>query len=135
MTETNTRRVRITDGTCGEIVDMPDGQDPDEFAAETAATWLPDDVDVTTWVHIAVFDEDEDGEFTERIGAAVVAIDPPEPPCRSESGHDWAPHSTSGHGGGVRIAEACEHCGRQRVTDTWTTDPATGEQGTSVSYA
>ena len=41
-----------------------------------------------------------------------------------------------GKGGGVLIHEVCRRCGSHRHTDTWATDPATGEQGLrSVSYA
>jgi len=40
-----------------------------------------------------------------------------------------------GHGGGVSILEVCALTGWYRVTDTWATCPATGEQGLeSVSY-
>lgn len=70
----------------------------------------------------------------------------PVPDCVSGSGHDWQrPHQVvggleanpgvRGHGGGVVITEVCAHCGIFKVTDTWASDPATGEQGVwKVTY-
>ena len=75
-----------------------------------------------------------------------VAINPPPPPC-SGGGHKWeSPYSLIGglrenpgvwgNGGGVIYRECCSHCGAFRETDTWATDPETGEQGlTSVTYS
>ncbi len=79
------------------------------------------------------------------VGEVEVAIDPVEPAC-PHGEHDWqAPHAlvgglaenpgVQGHGGGVVVHEACLHCGAQRATDTWATNPRTGEQGyRSLSY-
>jgi hypothetical protein len=78
----------------------------------------------------------------------VVTLDPDEPDCEEDQQghHDWqAPYQIVGgcpenpgvwgSGGGVIVEEVCMRCGTARVTDTWATDPHTGEQGlTRVWY-
>lgn len=70
----------------------------------------------------------------------TVAIHPVEPPCIDHEGHDWrSPHAVVGgsrqspgvfgHGAGVVERRVCARCGVYIDTDTWATDPATGEQG------
>lgn len=75
-----------------------------------------------------------------------IAIEPTEPDCSDDDGHDWQSPveivggidenpGVRGNGGGVIIDECCMHCGCQRQTDTWAQDYADGEQGlTSVTY-
>lgn len=100
----------------------------------------------TFWVDVHVWEEDEDGEETEDHGWRTVTVDPPEPECIDEYGHDWrAPHvlvgglrenpGVWGHGGGVIVHEVCVLCGAGRETDTWAQRRDTGEQGlTSITY-
>jgi len=76
----------------------------------------------------------------------TVALDPPEPDCVDDNGHDWqSPHSVVGgleenpgvygHGGGVFITQVCANCGMYRIEDTWAQDRETGEEGLrSVRY-
>ena len=77
----------------------------------------------------------------------TIAVDPPEPAClRGRDAHDWRrPHrlvgglaenpGVTGNGGGAYIMEICMCCGAGKTTDTWATDPGTGEQGLeSISY-
>ena len=71
----------------------------------------------------------------------------PKPPICSGAVHNWeSPYSLLGglrespgvwgSGGGAIVRECCAHCGAFRETDTWATDPETGEQGlTSVTYS
>ena len=59
----------------------------------------------------------------------VVEIPPPEPTCPGHRAHEWAGGSVQGHGGGVITVEECRRCGVRLTTDTWATDPETGEQG------
>ena len=78
--------------------------------------------------------------------SVTVAFQPDEPECMRGEDHDWqSPHDVVGgiednpgvwgSGGGIVSREVCSHCGRYRVTDTWATNPSTGEQGlTSVAY-
>ncbi len=101
--------------------------------------WNADDE--TFFVSVRILDED--GDSVDRI---VIAIDPSAPRCGSGEKHNWtAPHEivggleenpgVFGSGGGVKIHEACSHCGTLRVTDTWGSDRSTGEQGVeTVSY-
>jgi hypothetical protein len=79
----------------------------------------------------------------------TVTVHPAEPECEAEDwdpetgetltrddGHEWRDSGLQGHGGGVVYDETCEHCGLIRETDTWATNPETGEQGLeSVSYS
>lgn len=99
------------------------------------------DIDSTIWVRGWV--EDLSGEILDHVR---VTIDPDEPDCSSDGGHDWRSDfavvggcksnpGVWGSGGGIRYVEACHHCGCAKSTDTWAQDPETGEQGlTSVSY-
>lgn len=101
-------------------------------------------VEETDWIRVWVWRE-VDGERVdeERI---TVRLDPKEPECSDDEGHDWhAPHEIVGgikenpgvwgHGGGVIFHEVCRRCGCGRTTDTWAQDLATGQQGLeSVKY-
>lgn len=71
----------------------------------------------------------------EEIPLAVVS-DPVEPECPHEDGHAWGRAVTYGHGGGVISVRECRLCGLKHFTDTYPTDPETGEQGgwTEESY-
>jgi len=116
-----------------------------EAAKEYAESWMRecewDTSEGTTWVHVRVVPEGE--EYGEKI---EIAIEPDEPNCTADEGHDWqSPISIVGgikenpgvwgHGGGVIIHEVCLHCGCERVTDTWAQDRETGRQGLqSVTY-
>jgi hypothetical protein len=108
-----------------------------------AAKWVRDgswDDDATIWVRVRVTDPKGDS-FSQ-----TVAVDPKAPDCVRGRKHAWdAPHRLVGgdvknpgvfaNAGGVVVREACTLCGCRRVTDTWATDPATGQQGLrSVSY-
>ena len=100
----------------------------------------------TTWVHVRVWEEDEDGAEIVDHGDHSVSLDPEEPECTHEGGHDWqAPHTLVGsicenpgvwgHGGGVVAHEVCVRCGAGMETDTWAQDRCTGEQGLrSITY-
>ncbi len=101
----------------------------------------PDADERTIWIKVRVqCPETEEADF------ATVALDPDEPECDDDAGHDWqSPHrlvgglaenpGIHGHGGGVIITRVCMRCGCKRVTDTWAQNPDTGEQGLeSVSY-
>ena len=88
----------------------------------------------------------QDEAAENNVSKVSVTLQPEEPSCTHEGGHDWqAPHEIVGgskenpgvwrHGAGVRIHEVCIHCGCGRVTDTWAQRPDTGEQGlTSIEY-
>jgi hypothetical protein len=76
----------------------------------------------------------------------TVTIEPEEPDCTHEDGHDWqSPHrilgglkenpGVRGNGGGVIVNECCMRCGCRRTTNTWDQNRETGEQGlTSIEY-
>jgi len=75
-------------------------------------------------------------------------VDPAEPECASEEGHDWqAPYDVVGGSrenpgmwasmggcGGVTSREVCMRCGCGLIADTGAQDADTGEQYTSVRY-
>lgn len=75
-----------------------------------------------------------------------IAVDPDAPDCEGDHEHDWrSPYSVVGgieenpgvwgSGGGVKIKQACSHCGTYRWSNSWAHDPETGEQGLdSVRY-
>ena len=82
----------------------------------------------------------------ERSAEGRITIDPDEPACVDDGGHDWqGPYSIVGgieenpgvrrHGGGVLIDECCMRCGCRRTMDTWAQNRSTGERGLhSISY-
>lgn len=84
--------------------------------------------------------------LTGEEASSTVMLEPEEPECLDDGGHDWqSPFALVGgikenpgvwgHGGGVIIHEACVRCGCRRTTDTWAQRRDTGEQGlTEVSY-
>ncbi len=107
------------------------------------------DVDTTTWVAVDTYRLGVDSAgAVERVDCEriKVAIEPDEPECIDDDGHDWRsplalvggdPDNPGvwGHGGGVVTRECCVRCGYGKVTDTWARDPVDGEEGLrSVSY-
>lgn len=102
--------------------------------------WGQSGLKKTTYVEARIFDTDG-----QRAATVQVRLDPPEPECESEDGHDWqTPHEVVGgveenpgvwgKGGGIIATEVCSHCGRYRVTDTW--DQSQGpEPAETVRYA
>jgi hypothetical protein len=102
--------------------------------------------DSTMWINVRVWEEDDDGLETKNHGWIMITIDPDEPDCTHDDGHDWqSPYDIVGgikensgvwgHGGGVIIEEVCMYCGCARETDTWAQDSDTGVQGLrSVKY-
>lgn len=98
------------------------------------------ELSTTTWIDVHVAELNADGDPVDDGEWITVAVDPEEPACSSPDGHDWqSPYEVLGglrenpgvfgKGGGVIITEVCAHCGCYRRTDTWATNPDTGEQG------
>lgn len=101
----------------------------------------------TMWFNICTWQRglmlDENGEVIEvecNKDTYIIDLDPKEPECCSEAGHNWcSPHSVVrglhenpgvfAHGGGVIINEVCKHCGVYRRIDTWAQNPENGMQG------
>lgn len=77
----------------------------------------------------------DDGEDT---SSHTIVVDPLEPPCAEDDGHDehdWVEVGVRGNGGGVIVEERCRNCGLRKVTDTWAHNPSNGEQGfTTIQY-
>lgn len=122
-------RLRDQDGC--ELIEADDLAE----ARETAIEWVLggewDPRASTYWVTVWI----EEASSGEVVDSVKVPIEPPEPVCSEAGGHDWAEAGVQGHGGGVRSFDECRHCACRRITNTWATDPATGEQGlTSVGY-
>ncbi len=111
-----------------------------DLAADWACEGDYDAIESTIWVRVRIAGEDG----TE--SAFTVTINPDEPECDHENGHDWQNPialvgglrenpGVYGHGGGVIINTACLRCGAGRTEDTWAQDRATGRQGLeSVAY-
>jgi hypothetical protein len=77
----------------------------------------------TQWIDARIL---QNGDYVETV---TVAIDPEEPDCSSEDGHDWSPDRIYGHGGGATISNTCRACGIRKTIDTWASRADTGEQG------
>ena len=84
--------------------------------------------------------EGEDG----LLETVSVRIDPDEPKCSDEDGHEWAAPvnivggckespGVYGHGGGVTISEVCLHCGCRKLINTWAQRRDTGEEGLEIA--
>lgn len=113
-------------------------------ARRQARDWIRDgsydEISSTIWVDCDIM---QGGEV---VATVTEAMDPVEPECSDETGHDWrAPHhlvgglvenpGVHGHGGGVVSVEVCILCGCKRTCDSWAQRPDTGEQGlNSVEY-
>jgi hypothetical protein len=110
------------------LIEAPSRKDAfDEYTE--ACDWWP--VEETQWVDVQVAAVDDEADYE----TFTVELQPEEPPCTREDGHDWQQESVWGHGGGVIIKDRCEHCGARMITDTWAQRMDTGEQGlTSISY-
>lgn len=121
---------------------------PKEAAEQHAADFYEAE-DETQFIEVAVWRHgfDADGDAA-RVGHRTfsIAVDPQEPECTHEDGHDWRSPieivggieenpGVQGNGGGVVIEQVCMRCGCKKTTDTWAQNPATGEQGlTSIKY-
>ena len=128
------RRWRIaTDGYHDECDERPSAADLWDRVTPGAST---------AWYSCAVIDTWTGEEHHE-----THTVEPDEPECvDGSSKHRWdSPIALvggiadnpgiQGKGGSVLIHEVCRRCGSHRRTDTWATDPATGEDGLrSVSY-
>jgi hypothetical protein len=124
-----------------------DGNAEIEIAAETAGEAAREylsggdwgEPSETSWVHVWVWRTgvDADGDIVDvERESHRIAIEPSEPDCTRDDGHDWIDGEPRGSGGGVYYRDTCRHCRCVRLTDTWAQDRATGEQGlTSVSYS
>lgn len=103
-------------------------------AADVLASWwdTAGDQDETRILRasLTVLD-DEDGAIP--ITEVKVTVDPVEPPCTAQvdehevPGHMWHSGEVREHGGGVTWTDECARCGLRYTTDTWHTDPQTGE--------
>lgn len=101
--------------------------------------------DKTTWVSVRTTRLHR-GKPTDDTERHTITVEPNEPDCRDGEVHDWqSPYSVlgglkenpgvQGHGGGVIIAEVCQHCRAYRITNTWAQNPENGQQGLcSVEY-
>jgi len=131
-----------------------DGNAEIEIRAETAleaaqeyvddGDWNP--IESTSWITVYVQQIGPDGEEIGERNVHTIAIEPQEPDCSHDDGHDWqSPYEVLGglkenpgvwgKGGGVVVTEVCAHCGQYRITDSWAQNRETGEQGlTSTEY-
>ena len=123
----------------------------DAESAEDAAQEYVDDGDWglddhTIWVTVWVQPVSEHGHPIGDRDSYRITLDPSEPSCSHEDGHDWqspielvggieSNPGVRGHGGGVVMTDVCLRCGCERVRDTWAQDPEDGTQGLdSVCY-
>lgn len=122
------------DDTCGPEIEI-EADTAEEAAQEyvDGGDYSPGLVSCRVWGPDSVWPEHCD-----------ITVEPEEPECSSEGGHDWqAPYELLGglrespgvwgHGGGVVYTEVCARCGAYRRTDTWAGD-GHGGHTTTVTY-
>lgn len=123
----------------------PDDDDPWDVAEDYASAY--EQSDETYWVTVEVWRQgytiDSDGDLAEVMdyrGNFKCDIQPEEPKCIDEDGHEWcSPLEVVGgipenpgvqaHGGGAFYTEVCRRCGYYRIVDTWAQDPVDGVCG------
>jgi hypothetical protein len=98
------------------------------------------------FVDVSVHELDDKGKRNGIFDKDVIVLQPREPECVDDSGHNWQnPLSIVGghaenpgvfaHGAGMLILHCCMKCGAQKKVNTWATRPDTGEQGmVSIHY-
>lgn len=132
----------VTDGNAGIVIEA---DSPAEAAQEFVDTGDWGEIESTDWIHVHVTPCDEDGTIKGERERITVTLEPEEPACTHDDGHDWQTPEwlggcsenpgVWGHGGGVQGTYVCGRCGRYKDWDTWAQDPCTGQQGlNSVSY-
>ena len=138
-------RYKIRDEGSYEIVEADSMAEAEEAAREwlRGESW---DRSQTIWLDARVIEMDEDDQPSDNTSLVTVTLQPEEPSCIDDDGHDWAsPYQILGgieenpgvwgHGGGVYIQAVCLRCGCGRTRDTWAQRSDTGEQGLeSISY-
>jgi len=78
---------------------------------------------------------EDGGEYQAGWRTVTHTFQPAEPACTpADAAHDWQEESVRGSGGGVLIRESCGCCDLVRLTDTWGSDPVTGEVMETVTY-
>lgn len=129
---------RVTDGQTTDIIEADTAEEAArEYveAGEYGQTPMSSGDPVET-VHVPVHVQPASADETDTLSCerVLVTIEPDEPACSDERGHDWRDGEPWGHGGGVIVTDRCARCGLRRKTDTW--DQASdGEQGlTTVRY-
>ena len=111
-------------------------ESPEDAAREYVEAGGEDSAALSTqWCDVWVWtDEDEDRERVK------VAIEPDEPACTSETGHDWRRPvaivggidenpGCFGQGGGIVQLDCCMECGCRRRWTNWGQDMSDGTQG------
>lgn len=128
-------------------VHFPDASSGREAAEEYVAEGDWGERTKTSWVRVYAWRGERGTDLAEETREThTIEIEPDEPECSHDDGHDWqspveivggieSNPGVRGHGGGVVVDECCVRCGCRRTTDTWAQDRDTGEQGlTSVEY-
>jgi hypothetical protein len=126
-----------------ERFDAPGDDAAEHFARELLrdGDWGQQHADKTFTVRASVArivpedsEDREDDWIIEDWRTVTVTFQPAEPPCPGRDGHDWQDGTPRGSGGGVIYTDTCAHCGLRRITDTWDTDPATGDVMQTIAY-
>lgn len=145
---------RADDGNAEVVyVDAASGEEAAQEYVDTGE-WGDDRERETIWIRVETWRAglavDEDGDVIEvraEEESHEIELDPEEPECSHDEGHDWqTPYELLGglrenpgcwgHGAGIVQHEVCMRCGCGRTTDTWAQDPNTGAQGLeAVKYA
>lgn len=127
-------KLKISDGMSEKSIDAVNLADARRQAIEWAEGGDYPEIEETIWITVRIYN----GYGC--VETVVAAINPPEPKCASEDGHNWqSPHAlvggcpdnpgVRGAGAGLIIHEACVHCGAGRRTETDAQNPQTGERG------
>jgi len=129
----------VTDGDGTIIVPRCDYESPRDAAEEFVYSAEWPETDETVWVRVVVrnLGVTHDGQAVSwNAGRYTIAVDPDEPDCTDDGGHDWVEDYTTFHGGSTYTQETCAICGLRKITDGWARDPKSGAEGLhSVSYA
>lgn len=133
-------------------IEFPEAESGDEAAQEYVDSGEWGEIEETHWFTVHswrvgyMLDDGDVVKVSIDRDRHHITVNPNEPDCDGEHDHNWlSPYSLLGgleenpgvwgHGGGVITKEACGHCGKYKVTDTWATNPENGEQGLhSVAY-
>jgi hypothetical protein len=119
----------LRDGSGSEEIEVETLAEAKAAAVEWARDgWQCEPEEGTFWVTVRI----QDSAGVEQ-GSVKVAIEPEEPDCTAEDGHDWIDQGVQGHGGGVISTDRCAHCAAKWITDTWAQDRVTGEQGLTAT--
>jgi hypothetical protein len=111
---------KCDDGNCEIEIEADTAEEAAQEYVD-GGEWGVNEFGKTAWIEVRVWPASmtrqeamDDGEDE----AIMVRVDPDEPECDSEDGHDWQESGSIGNGGGVITTEVCRRCDCRRTTNT-----------------